>query len=116
MGSASAARYVRGTRELNSRSLAVYLRRIQDGRPATVQAETLSPEERAHETIGTQLRRAEGIERESFREQTGFDLDGLVGSKLRRHVATGLLQDDGVCVSFTRAGVCVADSLIADLM
>jgi oxygen-independent coproporphyrinogen-3 oxidase len=111
-----AARYAHGSRELNSRSLAVYLRRIHDGRPATIQAETLSPEERAHETISTQLRRAEGIERESFREQTGFDLDGLVGPKLRRHVATGLLQDDGVGVSFTRAGVCVADSLIADLM
>src|SRR5262249_33102421 len=86
-----AARYVHGTRELNSRSLAVYLRRIQAGRPATIQAETLAPEERARETIGTQLRRADGIDRGSFREQTGFEFDRLVGPKLRRHVATGLL-------------------------
>jgi oxygen-independent coproporphyrinogen-3 oxidase len=111
-----AARYVLGRRELNTRSLANYLRRVLAGESATVQAETLGPEERARETISTQLRRAEGIERSAFREQTGFDLDGLVGPKLRRHVATGLLQDDGAYVSFTRTGVCVADSLIAEFL
>ena len=61
---------------LNTRSLATYLERIAAGRPATIQSETLEPEERARETISTQLRRTEGIDREQFRDQTGFDLDG----------------------------------------
>lgn len=111
-----AARYVRGTRDLNTRSLAGYLDRIAAGRPATFQSETLDPHERALETIGTQLRRAEGIDRESFREQTGIDLDRVAGSRMGRHIATGLLADDGRAVALTRAGVCVTDSLIADLM
>ncbi|HEY1378405.1 MAG TPA: coproporphyrinogen-III oxidase family protein [Gemmataceae bacterium] len=111
-----AARYVGGTRELNTRSLPTYLDRIAAGRPAAFQSETLGPGERARETISTQLRRAEGISRDQFREQTGYDLDALAGPKVRRHVATGLLADDGRSVALTRAGVCVADSLIADLM
>jgi oxygen-independent coproporphyrinogen III oxidase len=110
-----AARYVRGTRELNTRSLPTYLDRIAAGRPATFQSEALEPAERARETIGTQLRRAEGIDREQFREQTAIDLDELVGSKLREQLNIGLLTDDGRKVSLTRAGVCVADSLIAEL-
>ena len=111
-----AARYVRGTREINTRSLPSYLERIAAGEPATCQSETLSPEERARETIGTQLRRAEGIDRIQFREQTGFDLDDLTGSRIPLHVAAGLLADDGRKVSLTRSGVCVADSLVAELM
>jgi oxygen-independent coproporphyrinogen-3 oxidase len=110
-----AARYIRGTRELNTRSLPTYLERIAAGRPATFESETLLPEERARETIGTQLRRAEGIDREQFHHQTGFAVDDLSGPAIGRHVALGLLADDGKWVSMTRSGVCVADSLIADL-
>ena len=89
---------------------------VQVGRPATMQSETLTPEERARETIGTQLRRAEGIDREQFQLQTGFDLGELAGPQMQRHVAGGLLVDDGRSVALTRDGVCVADSLIAELM
>ncbi len=110
-----AARYVGGTRELNTRSLPTYLDRIAAGRPAAFQTETLGPEDRARETISTQLRRADGIDRDRFREQTGHDLDVLAGPKLPRHVATGLLADDGRSVALTRSGVCVADVLVADL-
>jgi oxygen-independent coproporphyrinogen-3 oxidase len=111
-----AARYVRGRRELNTPSLPAYLRHVLAGESAAIQAEELGPEERARETISTQLRRAEGIERSAFREQTGYNLDALAGPKLQRHIATGLLNDDGVSLALTRAGVCVADSLIADLL
>jgi oxygen-independent coproporphyrinogen-3 oxidase len=111
-----AARYVCGTRSLNTRSLSTYLDRIAAGKSAEMQSETLKPEERARETIGTQLRRAEGIDREQFRGQTGFSLDELVGERLARHLMAGFLADDCRSIALTRAGVCVADSLIADLM
>src|SRR5262249_50857771 len=74
-----AARYVNGRRELNTRGLGGYLRRVLAGEPATFQSEELGPEERARETIGVQLRRAEGIDRDAFRRQTGFELDALAG-------------------------------------
>jgi oxygen-independent coproporphyrinogen-3 oxidase len=111
-----AARYVHGRREVNTRELRGYIRRALSGEPATFQSETLPPEERARETLGLQLRRAEGVNRRAFREQTGFDVDALAGPALRRHAELGLLADDGASVRLTRRGKCVADTLIQDLL
>lgn len=111
-----AARYVAGRRELNRRDLQGYLRQALAGEAPTLQSEVLAPEERARETIALQMRRAEGIARPAFREQTGFELDDLVGPALARHADLGLIVDDGVGVRLTRRGKCVADSLIRDLL
>jgi oxygen-independent coproporphyrinogen III oxidase len=111
-----AARYVGGRREVNTRSLPGYIRRALAGEPAAFQSEELPPEERARETLGLQLRRAEGVVREPFLRQTGFDLDALAGPALRRHADLGLVADDGASVRLTRRGRCVADALICDLL
>jgi oxygen-independent coproporphyrinogen-3 oxidase len=111
-----AARYVELRREVNTRDLHTYLRRALAGEPAAFQSEVLPPEERARETIGLQLRRAEGINRLSFAQQTGFDLDVLAGPALVRHEELGLLQDGGASVRLTRRGRCVADALVLDLL
>jgi len=76
-----AARYVLGRRELNTRDLRGYIRRALAGESAMFQAEELTPEERARETMALQLRRADGIDRDSFRNQTGFALDEVAGNK-----------------------------------
>jgi oxygen-independent coproporphyrinogen-3 oxidase len=110
-----AARYVNGRRELNTRSLPAYLRRALAGEAATSQAEELLPHERARETLALGLRRAEGLARDEFRTQTGFDLDALVGAALARHLDLGLLVDDATGVRLTRAGKYVADEVIAGL-
>lgn len=111
-----ATRYIRGVRAMNTRSLANYLGRIRENRPATIQSETLSPIDLARETISTQIRRVEGISRSQFQTQTGLELDELAGPRIRRHVSTGMLADDGERVALTRSGICVADTLIAELM
>jgi oxygen-independent coproporphyrinogen-3 oxidase len=111
-----AARYVMGRRELNTRDLDTYLRRILAGRPATFQSEELPPAERARETMALQLRRADGIDRPAFREQTGFVLDDVAGEALARHAALGLLADDGRRVWLTRQGKPVADAVIEGLL
>jgi oxygen-independent coproporphyrinogen III oxidase len=111
-----AARYVHGCRELNSRDLQTYIRRVLAGQPATFQSETLESEERARETLAVQLRRAEGVQRERFREQTGFDLDALAGQKIMYLVEIGHLADDGSSVRLTRQGKYVADAVVAELL
>ena len=111
-----AARYVNGVRELNVRDTRLYVRRVLAGESPVFQSERLGPRDRAFETVGTQLRRADGIDRPRFREQTGFDLDGLLGERLRGLVEAGLLCDNGVSVALTRQGKCVADGVIEDLM
>src|SRR5207302_1675795 len=99
-----AARYIQGRRELNTRDLHTYLRRTLAREPATFQSECLDAEERARETLALQLRRAEGVERPAFQEQTGFDLDQLAGPAIARHVELALLRDDGTSVYLTRQG------------
>jgi putative oxygen-independent coproporphyrinogen III oxidase len=109
-----AARYVNGRREVNTRSLPDYLKRTLSGESAIFQSEELGVEDRARETAVVQIRRSDGIERESFRLQTSFDLVTLLGQKIRNSVALGLLEDDGEAVRLTRRGKCVADALAAD--
>lgn len=111
-----AARYVMGRRDLNTRSLPEYLNRINEGRPATMESETLVPLERARETLTLNLRRLEaGIDRGAFAEQTGFDLDDLASVRLNEFAAMGLLADDGRTVALTFVGMCVADTILTKL-
>lgn len=111
-----AARYGNGTRELNTRDTKTYIRKVLAGESPTFQSETLDPRDRAFETIGTQLRRAAGIDRERFAVQTGFALDELVGERIESLVAADVLIDDGSSVQLTRRGKCVADAAIENLM
>ena len=111
-----AARYVGGRRELNVRDTKLYVKRVLAGESPTFQREELSPRDRAFETAAIQLRRADGIARSRFREQTAFDLDGLVGGTVRGLAEVGLLDDDGERVRLTRRGKCVADGVVAALM
>lgn len=111
-----AARYVDGSREMNARNTKDYIRRVLAGEPPTFQAEVLEPRDRAIETVAVQLRRMEGIHREQFTVQTGFDVDEVIGPKLRHLVGLGLLEDTGESVRLTAAGRCVADGVIEDIM
>src|SRR5262249_37906983 len=111
-----AARYVHGRRELNTRNLAGYVRRAIAGESTTFQSEELPPEGRARETLALGLRRAGGVARRGFREQTGFDLDALAGPAIERHVALGLMEDSGERVRLTRQGKYVADALIQRIL
>jgi oxygen-independent coproporphyrinogen-3 oxidase len=105
-----AARYVGGVREVNTRDFDAYLA----GRRAW-QSERLDPLERGKETMAVQLRRAEGIGRTAFREQTGFDLDAVT-DRLEALVDQELLLDTGERVFLSRRGKYVADGVIERLL
>lgn len=111
-----AARYLQGARAVNVRDTQNYIRRIMSEGDATQSTETLPPRERARETMAVQLRRSDGIHRESFEEQTGFSLDELCESPLRFLVAEGLMLDDGTHVQISRRGRPLADGIIARLL
>ena len=114
--SVGAARYVNGVRELNTRDVRTYIRRLQAGETPTFQSECLPPRERAIETIAVQLRRAAGIDRHDFHRQTGFALDDLVGPKIADLTEQHLMLDDGVGVVLTRKGKCLGDAVVEALM
>lgn len=110
-----AARYVDGRRELNSRSIDVYLSRIAAGRSPTIQSEKLNSQERALETMTVQLRRWSGIDRGEFARQTGWVLEDLAGATIERLISWQLLEDTGNVVKFTREGWCVADAVLSEI-
>jgi oxygen-independent coproporphyrinogen III oxidase len=110
------ARYVEGVRQTTVRDLGEYIKRVQLGRPTYFQTEELTPRDRAMETVAVQLRRADGIDRRFFLEQTGFELDDLIGPALARLIDLHLLKDDGNTLRLTRSGKCVADGIITELM
>ncbi|MCS7160666.1 MAG: radical SAM family heme chaperone HemW [Gemmatales bacterium] len=109
-----ASRYVAGTRSSNTRSLRLYLSQLRKGQLPIAESETLTPRLRAAETAALQLRRRRGIHRDAFREQTGFDLDELLGSVLRKHRGRGWLEDAGPIVRLSREGIFYADVVCAD--
>lgn len=111
-----AARYVNGRRELNVRNTALYIQRLRAGQSPTFQSEELSPRDRAFETIATQLRRADGIHRQHFTEQTGYILDDLVGQAIQMTQSLGLLDDDGIRITLTPAGKYVADAVVEEFL
>jgi oxygen-independent coproporphyrinogen-3 oxidase len=111
-----AARYVRFRREVNTRDLSAYLRRAIAGESVTQQSEELCPEERARETMAVQLRRAEGIDRIAFENQTGFRLETTASASLVDLIDQGFLADDGRHVFLTRQGKYVADAVIERLL
>lgn len=111
-----AAAYAEGVRTLNTRDLNSYLQRVAAGQAPHMQAERLPPRERALETVGTQLRRTEGIGRSAFLEQTGFALADLLAERLPQMQALALLEDDGTSVRLTRRGRTLADAVITELL
>ncbi|WP_232056389.1 radical SAM family heme chaperone HemW [Tuwongella immobilis] len=111
-----AARYVAGKRELNTRSLADYLRKCLAGESPTFQSEELSPDERARETLAVQLRRCEGIHRESFHAQTGVPLDSLLPESHQPLVDAGFLAHTPTHFAITRQGRRLADWLVERLL
>jgi oxygen-independent coproporphyrinogen-3 oxidase len=110
-----AARYVNGRRETNTRNLQGYIRKTLSGESPVFQSEELPTEERARETMAQNLRRAEGIVRKEFQQQTGIEFDALVRPALVQYAEMGLLEDDGMNVRLTRQGKYVADAVIEEL-
>ncbi len=111
-----AARYVNGVRELNVRDTQLYIRKALAGEATAFQREELPPRARAFETLATQLRRAAGIDRARFHNQTGFALDELVPTALAMLAENGITIDDGQSVRLTRRGKCVADAAVSELL
>jgi oxygen-independent coproporphyrinogen III oxidase len=111
-----AASYVDGERRMNHGSTTTYLNRVLAGESPIQFRERLNPSNRAREYLVFGLRRLEGVNREQFRRQTGFQIDQLVGSEVARFQALGLLDDDGQTVRLTREGLLVSDSLWPELL
>ncbi|MBW7904114.1 MAG: radical SAM family heme chaperone HemW [Phycisphaerae bacterium] len=112
----SASGFVGGVRYKNVPDTAEYVRCLDEGRSPRAQQETLSPEQRARESVMLELRLVEGIDRRRFAQRFGHDPAELFGDQVRRHAELGLLEIGPATLRLTRRGMLVADSVITDFL
>lgn len=106
-----AARHLNFIREVNTRSIDLYIKKCMSGESPTQQREAHTPESYARETATLNLRRKEGIIRPIFQQQTELAIDDLALEVIERFVGQGLLDDDGTAVKLTKEGKFLADTV-----
>lgn len=106
-----AARYVAGRRETNHRSTTAYIQRLLGGKSPVVESEQLAAEDRARERLVFGLRMLEGVGREEFRLDTGYEIEGLVGEEINELIELELLAWSNNRLHLTRRGLLVSDSI-----
>jgi oxygen-independent coproporphyrinogen III oxidase len=111
-----AARFDGRVRTTNHRSTTTWMRRVLAGEDVTGDRETMTPLEAAQERVVLGLRRRDGLSRADFLAASGFDLDRVAGSPIRRWTDRGLATADGDRVQLTREGLLVSDALWAEVL
>ncbi|MFQ5430678.1 MAG: radical SAM family heme chaperone HemW [Phycisphaerae bacterium] len=113
----SAVSYLNGVRRKNIADVRQYIERIQaDPAAVVVEAERLSPRQRASETAVQMLRLIRGIDVAGFRRQTGYDPLGLFAEPIARFAGLGLLETDRQFIRLTRRGLLLANRVMADFL
>ncbi|MCP4191473.1 MAG: radical SAM family heme chaperone HemW [Planctomycetaceae bacterium] len=109
-----AARFQDGRRETNYRSTTTYLNRVLAGQSHVAESEQLSDEQLAREQLVFGLRRIQGVDRVSFRQRTGFEIEQLVGDVLPKYLQQGWLVWQAGSLCLTRTGLLFSDSIWPD--
>ncbi|MCK4341437.1 MAG: radical SAM family heme chaperone HemW [Phycisphaerae bacterium] len=112
----SAAGFIDEVRYKNVADTAAYVQAVNEGRSPWSEQEQLPPERRVRESAMLALRLTAGLERRRFQERYGTDPAELFAAAVERHVKTGLLEADDAGLRLTRAGLLVADTVMADFL
>ncbi len=112
----SAAGFDGKVRYRNIPDTAAYVRAIQSDRPAAAEREELTADQRARETAMLGLRLRTGLDAATFCERFGRDPRAYFAEAVERFAGLGLLEADDRGVRLTRAGLLVADSVIAEFL
>lgn len=105
-----------GKRWGNIRDLGAYCRKLEAGTSVRAFEEQLEPEAKARETLVMWLRRLEGIPREAFRTQTGFDYVELCADALPWMEREGLVEQRDGTLRLTERGLFLSDGIFAELV
>ena len=111
-----AARYVRGVRSTNCRSVVKWLRSWAEGQACVEDEECCDAEQRAREAIMLGLRLRRGFAVEEFERRFGVQLSALAGEALEQGLRRGQLELRDGWLRLTEAGLLLADSVTADFL
>jgi oxygen-independent coproporphyrinogen-3 oxidase len=112
----SAVSYLDGQRITNIAYTETYIARIDAVRSPVADTERLDPLPAAGELAMLQLRLTDGIDIALFRARTGFDPLVMFDGVIRQHAVGGRLVVTKNAIRLTRAGLLVADSVMADFV
>lgn len=112
----SAASWFDGRRTTNIPDLHKYIAAIENGQFAYDEIQTPSLTQTACETAVLNLRKTAGINRQAFRNQTGFDPLDLFSETIRKYTALNLLAADPDTIRLTPAALPIADSILCDFV
>lgn len=112
---ASAHSYNGKKRSWNVADIELYIKGIETENP-DFEIEHLSENELYNDAIVTRLRTADGLPLEWFREKFNKKLYDYMCRNIVPHIASGTLQESNGCVSLTREGIFISDSIMRDLI
>ena len=103
----------KGVREKNVASTSEYISLVAAGRPLAVESRPLSGQTRLEEALFMGLRLVSGIDLALIESRYGADVWRMYGSELRPFVDQGLLIYDDGHLRLTRAGMLLANEVMA---
>jgi oxygen-independent coproporphyrinogen-3 oxidase len=112
----SAAGYINGRRYRNIADVDRYIHLIDTVGHAEIEAEELTGIALAGEMIMLGLRMLEGLDPVVVQRRTGVDISQACAGTLRELADRQLVEAKGNRIALTRAGLLVADGIIADLL
>ena len=110
----SASSFYNEKRTQNVSSIAEYIRAIENNSLPIAQSQQLNPLEIACETAVLNLRRIEGIDLETFAEQTDYELEKLFPKSIDRLYCQGLIEISQGRLCLTRKALPIADTVLTD--
>ena len=112
---ASATGFVGGVRRTNVAVIDEYIARVKSRGSAATFSEQLAPEDFARETAAFNIRYLPGIERQSFIERTGWDLEKLFGRLIDQYSPEFVVYDHRT-LRLTEQALPCADSISAEFL
>lgn len=111
-----AARFVKGKRSTNCRSVPRWLTSWSRGIPCLEEDDAPDPLIRAKEAIMLGLRLREGFNLGNFTSRYGISIEELASNALNRSLAKGLTAITDGNLRLTSSGLLIADTVIADFL
>jgi oxygen-independent coproporphyrinogen-3 oxidase len=102
-----------GVRWRNVAPTGEYVRRRMAGAAVVGERRVLTEDERLEEALFTGLRLSDGLDLTAIHRRYGIDVWNRYGSELQRFVGAGLLVHDSRRLALTRAGMLLANEIMA---
>ena len=103
------------SRQWNMAHLDGYLKAIENNLPF-FEEETLSENEKYNEYILTRMRTKWGISEQQLKDKFGIKMRNYFQKEIQGYLKSGMVKEENGTIRFTRKGLFVSDSILANLM